>query len=299
MRTHPQKRRGSAAPDPARRVLVESTAVASLLPALSPDELPTRRDLLLQALLHLPRLARADGSVDVESAQIEIARLRQQRAVELEPLRAFASPPPEALAIDQLEVGIVERERAEPVLAHFHYLRSFRSDSVNVALLDRERIVALCSISPFDLATIGERLPIRTSAEVAVVSRVFAFDWAPRNVISYLLARAEHSPAVDREVRLLLTYLNPNLGFTGASYRAANWRKVGLEAGTRYAYLNGNYITDRRLPTLSSADRAEIEYSTMLLEPLQIYGRSLDRRLAKDDELRASFLVGREPTVER
>ena len=56
-----------------------------------------------------------------------------------------------------------------------------------------------------------------------MISRVFAFDWAPRKLISDLLARTERSHlAVHEDVRILLTYLNPSMGFTGASYRAAN-----------------------------------------------------------------------------
>ena len=84
-----------------------------------------------------------------------------------------------------------------------------------------------------------------------------------------------------------------------ASTRAANWRRFGLEAGTRYAYLNGNYMTDRRLATLSAEERNAVVYSTMSLEPLHLYRRVLDRRLAKDEDLRANFLVGREAMVQR
>jgi hypothetical protein len=248
--------------------------------------------------MHLPRLARADRTVAVDSALGEIGRLHRQRASELEPLRALAARPRELPTIDQLDVKVIDRDFAAPVFEHFHYLRSFRPDSVSVAALHAERVVALCSISPFDLTTIGERLPVRTAAEAAVVSRVFAFDWAPRNVISYLLARTQHSPAVGGDVRVLVTYLNPNLGFTGASYRAANWLRVGLEAGTRYAYLNGNYITDRRLATLPPEERDGVEYSSMPLQPLHIYCRVLDRRLGRDAELRRGFVVGRE-TVPR
>jgi hypothetical protein len=191
---------------------------------------------------------------------------------------------------------LIDRDLAEPVLGHFHYLRSFRSDSVSVAALYGKRIVALCSISPFDLPTVGERLPIRTQSEAAVVSRVFGFDWAPRNVVSFLLARAEHSPAVADHVRVLVTYLNPNLGFTGASYRAANWQQIGVETGTRYAYLHGTYITDRHVAALSLKERSAVEYSTMPLQPLRIYGRFLDRRLAKSEKLRRGFVVSRTTT---
>jgi hypothetical protein len=51
--------------------------------------------------------------------------------------------------------------------------------------------------------------------------------------------------ARGRAPRLLLTYRNPNVGFTGASYRAGNWILWARERGTRYSYLDRQYITDR------------------------------------------------------
>ena len=50
------------------------------------------------------------------------------------------------------------------------------------------------------------------------------------------------------------------------------------------AYLHGNYITDRQVSSLPPEDRRIIEYSHMPLRPLQLYGRFLDRRLARAGE---------------
>ena len=127
-----------------------------------------------------------------------------------------------------------------------------------------------------------------------MVSRVFAFDWAPRNVISFLLARTEESEAMNRNVKMLLTYLNPNMGFNGASYKAANWMEVGLETGTRYAYLRGDYITDRRLSSLPLWERHLVQFSQMRLLPLQVLGRFLDRDLARVAAQMPKFVVQRE-----
>jgi hypothetical protein len=241
--------------------------------------LPTLRDLLLQSLIHLPRIAGRDGVVSDEAAARETRRQWQLRQDELAPLAALAAAPTEPLSLQDLSVGIVPADAAEPVLAHFHYLRSFRGDSVNFAALHQGRIVALCSLSPLDLPELADRFPITSLDDAKVVSRVFAFDWAPRNVVSYLLARAEHV-AECSDARMLITYLNPNLGFTGASYRAANWRALGVEKGTRYAYFRGRYITDRRLAQLSASERSHVEISRMPLAPLVIYGRFKDQRLA-------------------
>ncbi len=279
-------------------VVVSVAGIRPLVPPQTETWLPTSRDLLLQALLHLPRLATAGGNIDVDLAAAEIDRLQARRAAELAPLRSLAAPPPELPSLAELEVRIIDRQAAEPVVAHFHYLRSFREDSINVAALYKRRVVALCSVSPFDLPALARRLPIDSFNEAAVISRVFAFDWAPRNVISFLLARAEDSKALNNHVRMLLTYLNPNLGFNGASYKAANWRHLGLETGTRYAYLHGEYVTDRRLASLSPFERTSIEYSQMRLLPLQVLGRFIEKGRSRAHPKLPPFVVQREPPSE-
>src|SRR4051812_42659145 len=201
-------------------------------------------------------------------------RLRDEPQVDLGPLRSITEPPPHVPPLGELAVRHVPADRADHILQHFHYLRSPRRDAITIAALHRGRIAALCSLSPLDLGYIAARLPV---PDVAVVSRVFAFDWAPRNVVSYLLARAERMD----DARVLLTYLNPNMGFTGASYKASNWLPFGIEPGPRYASLDRRYITDRELARLSAADLARIEYSRMPLRPLVLMCRLLDRRLQR------------------
>jgi hypothetical protein len=261
------------------RIEVIPAAVEPLIPLTQEGELPSSRDLLLQSLLHLPRLATLDGTVGVDEAVPEIERLRALRAAELAPLHMLASPPDVVPGLHDLRIGVADAAAAESIIGTFHYLRSFRADSVTIGAYHNERVAALCSISPLDLPHIADHLPAVRLSEVAVVSRVFAFDWAPRNTVSYLLARIEKAGiAPERGVRLFLTYLNPNLGFSGASYRAANWVPLGREAGTRYAYLDAQYITDRQVARLSATDRARVQYSQMPLRPLLLFCRWLDKR---------------------
>ncbi len=278
-----------------RSIAVEPAALGSLLPPCTPPELPTRRDLLLQALLHMPRIADDYGNVSLASATAEIERLREIRAAELSPFRELARAPRVLPTLGDLVVRVADAEEAAPVLGHFHYLRSVREDSVFVGAFYTDRLAAVCSVSPLDLPSVIEQLPIANSAQGAVISRVFAFDWAPRNVISYLLARTERCHvAVREDVRILLTYLNPNMGFTGASYRAANWITVGRETGTRYAYLDERYITDRQVNALASEVRPEVRYSRMPLLPLALLCRTLDKSLRAAEPGGFRFVIPRQ-----
>jgi hypothetical protein len=264
--------------------------VEPLLPSVVDGVLPSRRDLLLQALVHLPRLANAAGNMSRRQALAEIERQRKLRHEELLPFAHLAKPPLSAPALDQLEVVRIEANLARPILEQFHYLRSFRPDGITIAATYRARVVALAMIAPLDVPAIAAELPLAGAHEAALISRVFAFDWAPRNTISYLLARLERRTEL-RDARLLLTYVNTNLGFSGASYRAANWRVVGYERGTRYAYLDGRYITDRRLLTLPPEESACVEFSRMPLEPLALYASFRDRHL--EPLQRRPFFVNR------
>ena len=65
-------------------------------------------------------------------------------------------------------------------------------------------------------------------------------------MISYLLSRAARA---ERRLGVtdFVTYVNPNMGFTGRSYRASGWQLLGNEPGTTYRYLDSRYVTDRKL----------------------------------------------------
>jgi hypothetical protein len=239
------------------------------------------RALEVEALLHLPRLAGFEGDVATTVAEHEATRLSQRLRVLHEPARRLLRPPEIVPGVSELVFREVEEPLATMVMKRLHYLHSPRWESVHLGSYTSEgRLAALVSVSPLDLGTIVAALPPDVAAdETLVVSRVFAFDWAPRNAISHLLASVERRLREERpEVRLLLTYLNPNLGFDGASYRAANWMLFGHEAGTRYGYLDDNYITDREISGLPAADRRRVVYSLMPLAPLVLFGRRVRRR---------------------
>jgi hypothetical protein len=67
----------------------------------------------------------------------------------------------------------------------------------------------------------------------------------------------DHLAQTDREVRLLSTAVDQNLGFTGNSYRAANWGLLCKVRPRPYLYLDKDYKTIRQIQEIFGEKRWE------------------------------------------
>lgn len=235
------------------------------------------RPLLLQALLQLPRVADTRGFVPSSIVKRLLAELAQELPVKSEWL-----VPDIVLSPRVLRVHALDSTTARRGMRRFHYLRSPRTDGRAYGLSTHTgHLVALCVSSPVDVVRLHELLASngRTNGLARIISRVFAFEGAPNNSISYMLSR------VAREERRLgitdlITYVNPNMAFNGSSYRASGWQLLGIESGTKYRYIDGRYITDRELAARFGAHHDEAHQrllgrrfatSVMPLEPLLVF----------------------------
>lgn len=202
------------------------------------------RPLHLQALLQLPRLADACGLIAGAMADSLLAELARELPKKDEWLVQDSLSSPRSLHFHDLDP-----EKVRDVTQRFHYLRSPRTDGRAYGLTtETGRLVALCVSSPLDVEHLCALLTKqgRPTKSARVVSRVFAFEGAPYNTISYMLSRSAQEEQ-KLGVTDFITYVNPNMGFTGSSYRASGWQLAGTEPGTKYKYLDGRYITDREL----------------------------------------------------
>jgi hypothetical protein len=235
------------------------------------------RPLLLQALLQLPRVADRQRVAPIPVVEELLAELAEEL-----PFKSEWVVPGTISSPRELEFQPLQAITARDVMQRFHYLRSPRTDGRAYGLITKtKRLVALCVSSPIDVPRLNELLEStgRGEAHARVISRVFAFEGAPTNSISYMLSRVARE---ERQLGVsdLLTYVNPNMGFQGSSYRASGWHLLGTESVINYRYLDGWYITDRELATRFGlySDEAyrrlldgRFAVSTMPLEPLLVF----------------------------
>lgn len=301
--------RNIAAPDgPAAHGPVETPLVELCRDALAGFEAggefhdAPRGPLLRQLLLHLRRF----DDADLTRAQVERERdrLAERLVRRLDDLPAGLRGPAAPAELRRATLRPVDASVSTLIHHAYHYLGSAREDGLHLGLRPDDassaRPLSAVTLSPFDLSHLEAALPNGVRPEqVLVLSRLFAFDGAPRHTASFTLGRVfswlrEHRP----HVRLLLTYLNPGLGFRGAVYRATNWTLFGREAKGRYLYLDSDYLTDRR--AIRQFGTADLQRLRLLLggrvtasappPPLEIYAYPLDRGLSRDLSRRASDL---------
>jgi hypothetical protein len=256
---------------------VESAARAADRPA---------RPLHLQALLQLPRCADSHSLVPISLLESLLADLAQELPDKGQWLVRDGGFSPRLLRFHK-----VEADGARDVMQRFHYLRSPRMDGRAYGLsTGAGHLVALCVSSPLDVEGLGKLLASRgrPTESARVVSRVYAFEGAPKNSISYMLSRAAQT---ERHLGVtdFVTYVNPNMGFTGSSYLASSWQLLGIEPGTKYRYVDGRYTTDRELAARFGRhdDGAyqrllgrRFAVSAMPLEPLLVFHTILIREAA-------------------
>lgn len=247
------------------------------------------RPLELQALMHLPRLADRDGRIEIDVAACELERLAHQ----IPPLKLWEIRT-DVQSARGLILGPVDESDVRRIYEQFHYLRSHRLKGRHFGAFapdEPSTPVAVVATTPVDVPSLARFLAPDTSFdEVRVVARVFSFPCAPRNTLSRLLAFVAHAEARDLGSRQLITYVNPNLGFSGASYLASGWAIAGVEPGTVYRYVDARYTTDRELERrfgfsddrrLRQALRSRFGRSRMPLRPLLVFSRVIGRSLRR------------------
>jgi hypothetical protein len=209
------------------------------------------RALSVRVLLHLPRVATLTGEMTRDQLDRELFHNSRQLREDVRAAGDLVSA--REFALQDLVFAPIPAERAEAVFRSLHYLKSARPGSVNFALLDPvgRLPVSLCSVSPLESRRVGGQIHARFGVppeRIWEVSRVYLAHATPPNAISFLLARVRG--AVRRRVSgldLLVTAVDPNLGFTGASYRAANWQQWLAVASPPYLYHDRRHVSPRQL----------------------------------------------------
>ncbi|WP_455754896.1 Mom family adenine methylcarbamoylation protein [Streptomyces nigra] len=181
----------------------------------------------------------------------------------------------------------ISESLAKELCRSLHYLGTYREGSMDFGLFmpGDDLPTAYCSVSGigFDSRRSGlARMLQVEERQIAVVSRSYTSPLAPRNTVSYLLARVRKAlRGRPGGYEVMATAVDSNLGFTGASYAAAGWKLVTKRAVPKYRYIDGNFMADRqvfssfgtlRSDLLRSALGAAYAESSCGLKPRLIFG---------------------------
>jgi hypothetical protein len=244
-------------------------------------------------LLHLPRLVTADYLPDERDIKREILAASDFLEESQRPYAQWLKQPEKPIALGDLEFVSLDAEIAQVYHERFHYIGSYRPGQ-HFAFRDRDsgRVVCIGSVANFDLKHAEEKIAQHVDPKsVLVLSRFFAFRWAPQNTFSHFYGKLRLQLMQDFDTKLMFSFINPNLGFNGRSHQgAAHWVPFAREAATRYMYLDRRYRPMRFfVNNYGTSDATELkkklghsfEVSTMDLDPVLLLAIPLQRRARK------------------
>jgi hypothetical protein len=242
--------------------------------------------LRTQLLLHLPRLGHFPSADEIQQETQAVSDFLEEKQ---RPYADWLEEPKQSIALNDLDFVSLDADIAKIYHESLHYVGSYRP-GLHFALRDRKsgRIVCVGSIANFDLKHAEEKIVQYVDPQsVLVLSRFFAFRWAPKNVFSYFHGRLRLHLLNEYNTKLLFSFINPNLGFNASSHRGAHWTVFAREAGTRYMYLDGRYRTMRFfVRNYGMSDPAKLKemhgssfvVSKMDLHPMELFAIPLQRR---------------------
>jgi len=249
------------------------------------------RLLRARVLLHLPRGATESGYASMRWIRHEVDRIAARVSADsYSGLDLRVQSGLTQVALNSLSFERTTESVALLVCKHFHYLGRMRSSSQHWSLynVETEELVAYCSVSPMGHDAKRTKLNIRLNvaeADLLMLSRVYTSPGAPRFAISYLLRRTLRELRKS-DVRFICSAVDPNLGFTGVSYRASGWTLVHAQDPEPYKYVDDNFVTTGELLALTGTSVAaeqghqlgpRLSASICRLKGQLIFGRPLRR----------------------
>jgi hypothetical protein len=245
-----------------------------------------------QLLLHLPRLVTANDLPGERDIQREIRAISDFLQESQHPYAQWLQQPERPIALGDLELVSLDADIARIYHERFHYIGSHRPGRhFAFRVKNSDKIVCIGSVANFDLKHAEEKIaPHVDPQSVLVLSRFFAFRWAPKNIFSHFHGKLRLQLMKEFDTKLMFSFINPNLGFNASSHKGAHWTVFAREWGTRYMYLDGRYRTMRFfVKNYGMSDPAKLKerlgcsfvVSTMDLHPMELFAIPLQRRARK------------------
>jgi hypothetical protein len=184
-----------------------------------------------------------------------------------------------------------------PLMSEYHFLGYGRTDSYHLGVCcddSEDGLIAAATFSPWDLdhaTPILEQFAIKPT-EVLVLSRLLSVPGTQRLTLSQFIAQLNvWIRKKMREIKMIVTYCNPNAGHYGTVYRGANFRPLCTETHSFIPFSHDDYVSPRKCKELydlygPSGCRSLLRPGAIRPLPLLIYYYPL--RLTAEERQRIS-----------
>lgn len=203
-------------------------------------------------------------------------------------LFSFAEPDINSVEVNRLTMRVVDNSFAKDFMTENHYSKTCPQLYYALGFYHQGQIVCMVCFGPPSGRLLAQAVMANGNAQnVCELVRLFAFDWGPKNTESYAIGQSlswleKNAP----DMRVVVSYADPNQGHIGTIYQATNWIYTGQ--GSRLVesfelFLNGEWIHPRSVFSVyGTTDIKKVE---------EQLGHSIEKRVCQHKH-RYIYLLG-------
>lgn len=133
---------------------------------------------------------------------------------------------------------------AKEIIVKHHYSHAFPSAEINLGFYIDGKLNSVIVYGKSATSKMADSLP----GKYLELVRLFSFDWAGKNMESYCISQSiRHIKNNYSDVKVLVSFADPEQGHTGIVYQATNWLYCGKSQPDEWYIVDGEKIHPRSM----------------------------------------------------
>ncbi|RAL55840.1 hypothetical protein BLD25_03300 [Candidatus Gracilibacteria bacterium GN02-872] len=189
--------------------------------------------------------------------------------------------------IDEVVFGKVDSSKGDFIQNHLHYIGAKREDTLYHFGFTNSNgeIIAYNSVSILDRNYPLIAFPNNVSNDMIInMTRAFGVNNAPANLMGGLYYKTMMFLKNETDFEYIMTYINQNLGFSGASFLGASYIPIAYSP-MNYTYVNGLYKNRKSLKENEDGNTNKLN-----MLPIILLARGLNKENQNILESRNGFI---------
>ena len=161
---------------------------------------------------------------------------------------------------DDIIIREINLKLAKKLVTKYHYSHTWPNTSIVLGFYFRSKLLGIVC---YGVGANKNLIPsvckgVKPDEGFELV-RLFAFDWAPKNIESYMIAQSfKHIQQNYPKIKVLVSFADPKQGHLGIIYQATNWLYTGKSKDEFFFKFSGKLVHPRTVSNYSKEMRKRI-----------------------------------------
>ena len=154
------------------------------------------------------------------------------------------------MEIKEMSVELCDRKEVRDFIEHWHYSKSINGlmSDYCFKLVWGDKIIGACIFGRLAMANAWKKYGEKQE-NVIELRRLCCIDKTPKNTESFFIGAMLRWLKANTDIKIIVSYADPEYGHAGTIYKASNFELVGKTAEGKVIFWNGKKYHDKAIRT--------------------------------------------------